>query len=315
MRVCENSPLCSAGYHYSFPGSVSYCVPLNTTFYGNSDFRRQLLDPSVSKTKIGRQGEMSVFVDTRRYPSKVSTEVFLFHGTVVFLVQKTGEGDVFYLGADFRFTTNDRAALPLRLNDASSLMTDFDIRLVWNSEINFLRANEPLVLVYSSRKQEWEWRLFGDIKSFRGRMIPPSDIQKTSSFVDDGDSFYLFLNTGEFLYRQDETNQLRIHPLLQDPGQWEQIRSKALFSFEKDKINQRNQIQDLPWEDYIHKMMDWYVETMDKDACLYFPYCHEENVSGCKQMGGGRLLVWIGMILLMGLVAVLVGWLAWRKVV
>ena len=56
MRVCENSPLCSAGYHYSFPGSVSYCVPLNTTFYWNSDFRRQLLDPSVQKPRLVVRG-------------------------------------------------------------------------------------------------------------------------------------------------------------------------------------------------------------------------------------------------------------------
>jgi hypothetical protein len=240
MKQCEESPYCNAGYHVSFDEIPlpSYCVPLNTIFYQNSNFLDNAIAPT-NKTRLSADNgiHVHVFYNPDRFPAdeNLMNTPYLFFSNTVYLVQDRGaQGGKYYLHSDFAFYPIQETAMTVVLGQENTLMTDFDLRLTTSSRLYFIKNDEYSILYYDREAYEFSWRPYSAIAyTYAFRDHP-------QGFVNEREPFQLFNgNHQQYLTVDHHTNRLV----------WSKDKSPYPLSFELDPTSPVNQFSRTNWKE------------------------------------------------------------------
>lgn len=304
MKRCEDSPYCNAGYHVSFKDLPldSYCVPLNTVFYQNSNFLNNIIAPNNS-TRLSRDNgiDVRVFYNNKRFPDDVAltNTPYLFYTNSCFLVQDRGKNQKYYLHSDFAFYPLQETAMPVVLGEASSLLVDFRTRLNRDSRLLLFKNDEFSTLYFDPDEQKFLWR-------------PYSSVNQTYEFITDHD----FINTGEpfrLFHRRrgmylstDEKNRLV----------WSAKKPEWPFVLEIDPGSTTNQISRALWKDVPRLFPDSWKKLNDvmvpSFLCRNFLRCQDKTAAvplfnhtrTVVVLGTLTVLVWIAIVVFGVLAAV-----------
>jgi len=258
MQQCEHSPFCDAGYHVSFrdlPIS-SYCVPLNTSIYKNTNFLNNLITPENS-TRLSRDNgiDLTVFYNPKRFPSDVDLTKYIFHGDTCFLAQKSSDETFVFLQKDFFFRPDQDNALPLTLGESNNLVFDFDVRINKQNAIHFFQENSLALLTWTSDGM-WSflpYTLPG--LEFRFQDVP-------QFFVDYGTPFFLISEGLGYLTCNDKKELVFSSTKPSEP-----------FVFMYDAENNINTMTRRPWEQRVLADDQDFKKTMENFLCQNFPNC------------------------------------------
>lgn len=297
MKRCEDSPYCNAGYHVSFDDLPlqSYCVPLNTIFYQNSNFLDNVIAPHNSTRLSADNGiHLRVFYNPERFPpdTNLLDTPYLFFSNTCFLVQDRGSLGRFYLHSDFTFYPFRETAMTVVLGQEGTLFFDFDQRITSRSSVYFIKNNEYSVLYYDRDTGVFSWRPYSaSAYTYAFRDHP-------DGFVNEQEPFQLF-NTrhDQFLSVDLTTNKL----------QWSDHKARYPLSFELDPTSVVNQFSRSNWKE-MPRLFPQFWESLNEKQIPQF-LC--ENFKNCLDRTAPPLplprAVWI-VVLILGILTILV-WL------
>lgn len=239
MDVCEKSPLCNAGYHVSFDHLPleSYCVPLNTTMYQNTNFLDSVIEPN-NKTRLSADNGINVrvFYNENRFSDQTDLHKTsnLYFANTCYLIQNRGTEGQYFLQSDFSVNPIKETAMTVTLGQGYSPIIYFDTRISTESHILFFKNNEFSVLSPDPETNKITWLPFStNGASFEFRDHP-------FGFVNENDPFQLFFPPFQrYLTTDDKNNRLT----------WSTEPSLYPFSLQLDPTNKLNQFTRANWND------------------------------------------------------------------
>lgn len=305
MTRCEDSPYCNAGYHVSFKDLPleSYCVPLNTVFYQNSNFLNNIIAPDNS-TRLSRDNgvDVRVFYNDKRFPDDVSlaSTPYLFYTNSCFLAQDRGKNQKYYLHSDFTFYPLQETAMPVVLGEASSLLVDFRTRLNRDSRLVLFKNDEFSTLYFDPDEQKFSWRPYSSLNQ-------SYEFITDREFIDAGQPFYLFQQRRGIYLSTDEKNRLV----------WSTKKPEWPFLFEINPQDKTNQVSRALWNDVPRLFPDSWKKLNDvmvptflcrnflrcRDRTAAIPLSTHRTRTMMVVLGTLTVLVWIAIVVFGGLAA------------
>lgn len=293
-KVCNQSPFCHAGYRVSFDHLplASYCLPLNTTIYRNSNFLDNLI-PANNSTRLSADDgvRVEVFYDPERFPDDVNLEhqPFIFHGDTVFLGSMRPGKALTYLQSDFTFDEEKGSALRLTIGDAVSPIFDFDIRINRDSKIHLFEGNSLSILSHNNVKQAWEFVPYDRLAlSFHFRDV-------IGPFVDYGTTFRLVSSDNHQFLSEDADGALTL------------VASQPVETlvFIYDASNIVNRSVRTGWKNRVSSDSNAFQKTMESFLCYNYPNCKTRETQSLEPKW--RFPVMIAAIIGMIVVGIAIG--------
>lgn len=157
IKICEESPLCNAGYFVEDENTNSkYCVPLFTSTWKNSNVYDYLIDSRNDTPISSNKGVKStVFVNEKVFidQEKLSNDFFnnLFIGDKVYFRIHDGK-NLFYLQENFNITFDVKKAVKITLGQNDILnWISYRIRITNKTNITFDKDNTLLTMNIDDR--------------------------------------------------------------------------------------------------------------------------------------------------------------------
>jgi hypothetical protein len=274
MQRCEDSPYCHAGYHVSFTDRdlSSFCLPLNTISYQNTNFLNSVIQPTNSTRLSADNGiHVNVFYDEDRFPDTldVAETSFLFLGDTCFLCVDMKEKGPWYLQQDFSFSQAQDTALSLVLGLADMQFVMRDIRMSTKTSIVFFQSGSPSVL--GIQDNMWTWRPYQiRAKTFD---FDFASLHHSSSFLNQEDRFHLVSD--------DKFIGIAGNRLVEQSR-----RPDYFFFFVLDHNNTTNRISRLKWNTRpfspLFNQKD-FILSMEDFLCQHFKACHSRTQTVVKR--------------------------------
>jgi hypothetical protein len=302
VRVSEQSPLSNAGYYVSFDHlpMESYCVPLNTVFYQNSNLLDSLIAPN-NKTRLSEDNgvHVTVFYNEHRFPenSQLDQTPFLYFSNTCYLCQDRGDNGTLYLHADFRFYPVRETAMTVTLGQVQSPVFSFDTRV--NTESNIvLFKNIDFSLLFPSRKTEtFSWVPF----SSNDRHY--EFVDHAYDFINEHDPFYLYYPPLEKYVTVNKDYEMTVNS------------SKPLypFFFELDPSSRDNQYSRANWKD-VPRLFPEVWKNLNEEIvpgylCENFADCTARTTQPLPSSTRDKKIMWVlvGVVASLWFIVLLVG--------
>jgi hypothetical protein len=290
MKQCEDSPYCNAGYHVSFDNLPleTYCVPLNTVFYQNSNFLDNVIDPN-NNTKLSEDHgvHVQVFYNPERFPPNVelTNTNYLFFSNTCFIVQDRGDKGKYYLHSDFAFYPIQETAMSVILGQSGTLLFDFDLRITTASSLFFINNDEFSVLSYDIAKQTFSWNPYSGVFTPENHRYSFED--HPEGFVNEKEPFQLYNSIHAQYLSVDLDSQKLV---------WSKNKSLFPFSFELDPSNMVNEFSRTNWKDVpllFPKVWKHQNEQFSDFLCSNFRNCKNRQASPTPHHGSSVIFFWV----------------------
>lgn len=271
IKKCEDSPYCNAGYHVGFDDLPleTFCVPLNTIFYQNTNFLDNVIDVN-NTTRLSRDNgmNMTIFYNEKRFPDDVNLldKPYLFYSNNCYLYQDRGPQGRFYLHSDFCLYPIRETATTVVLAQTGTLLIDFDLRLTRDSGVTFLKSTELSALIFDPKAQRFVWMPYTTFAGgFTFRDHP-------GGFINEKETFYLVRESDEkyLAVSDDGSNRLTVS---KEKPEWP-------FALELNTANLNNAFARTNWKETPQKFpKEWKNLNDPVFLCENFKNCRVRTAS------------------------------------
>lgn len=200
VQRCQDNKMCAAGYFVEVdrPGQnnpPSYCVPLNTTSWENTNVW-DLLIPSKNPTRLSSDKGVrsTMFYDETKFPKERPSnfEKWIEAGSGIFMCFRGKDGTTRYITYDLGVTEEKKSAnLMIIRKTGQSIYPYFENGITYLHSIQFsLNDPETSLLNYNKKTNKFHWIASVPNKTYFQFFLP--NRKDYNPWINEGILFYLY---------------------------------------------------------------------------------------------------------------------------